>query len=186
MAPAIHAGYRPGMRALIRDVALALALVALVASAGARPAAADAVEKGAFGAGIVIGEPTGLCAKLYLRDDQAIQAAVALSTVVGGFQVHADYLFHPIILEEREAFTLPFYVGPGLRLLQHGAGRGGDADFRIGVRAVAGILFDFKELPLDVFAEAAGIVEYTSGSDTASVNGFGLALNGGLGARYYF
>ena len=174
------------MRALIGDVALALALVGLVASAGTRPAAADAVEKGAFGAGIVIGEPIGLCAKLYLKDDQAIQAAVALSTVVGGFQVHADYLFHPIILEEREAFTLPFYVGPGLRLLQHGAGRGGDADFRIGVRAVAGILFDFKELPLDVFAEAAGIVEYTSGSDTASVNGFGLALNGGLGARYYF
>ena len=61
------------MRALIGDVALALtlALVGLVASAGTRPAAADAVEKGAFGAGIVIGEPIGLCAKLYLKDDQA-------------------------------------------------------------------------------------------------------------------
>jgi len=184
VARAIAGGYGCRMRSSIRG--LGLALCALGASAGARPAAADAVEKGAFGAGIIIGEPTGLCAKLYLRDDQAIQAALALSTVVGGFQVHADYLFHPIILEEREAFTLPAYVGPGVRLLQHGAGRDGDDDFRIGVRAVAGILFDFKELPLDVFAEVAGIVEYTFGSQTATVNGLGLALNGGFGARYYF
>lgn len=165
----------------------ALASIGLAVTAATAPAAAaDAVEKGAFGAGIIIGEPTGLCAKLYLRDDQALQAAIALSAVVGGFQVHADYLFHPLILEERDAFTLPAYVGPGLRLLQHGAGRDGDDDFRVGVRVVAGILFDFKELPLDVFAEVAGIAEYTFGSESASVNGFGLALNGGIGARYYF
>ena len=109
--------------------------LALLIGAGltARPAAADAVEKGAFGAGIIIGEPTGLSAKLYLRDDQALQAALALSAVVGGFQVHLDYLFHPRILEERDAFTLPFYLGPGVSLLQHGAGRDGDDDFRIGL-----------------------------------------------------
>lgn len=157
-----------------------------IGAVGTRPAAADAVEKGAFGVGIIIGEPTGLCAKLYLRDDQAIQAAVALSAVVGGFQVHADYLFHPVILEERDAFTLPAYVGPGVRLLQHAAGRDGDDDFRVGLRVVAGILFDFKELPLDVFAEVAGVGEYTFGSESDAVNGFGLALNGGIGARYYF
>jgi hypothetical protein len=159
---------------------------AAVLCAAAAPAAADGVEKGVFGAGIIVGEPTGVCAKLYLRDDQAIQAAVALSAVVGGFQVHADYVFHPVILEERDAFTLPAYVGPGVRLLQHGAGRDGDDDFRVGLRVVAGILFDFKELPLDVFAEVAGVGEYKFGSETESVNGFGLALNGGIGARYYF
>jgi hypothetical protein len=162
------------------------ALAALAVAAAARPAAADGVEKGAFGAGIIIGEPTGLCAKLYLHDDQAVQAAIALSAVVGGFQVHADYVFHPLILEERDAFTLPAYVGPGVRLLQHGAGRDGDDDLRLGLRVVAGILFDFKELPLDVFAEVAGVGEYRFGSDSESVNGFGLALNGGIGARYYF
>ena len=165
---------------------MAVGAVGAIGAVGARPAAADAVEKGAFGVGIIIGEPTGLCAKLYLRDDQAIQAAVALSAVVGGFQVHADYLFHPVILEERDAFTLPAYVGPGVRLLQHAAGRDGDDDFRVGLRVVAGILFDFKELPLDVFAEVAGVGEYTFGSESDAVNGFGLALNGGIGARYYF
>lgn len=175
------------MRAFRLTSGCALALAASAAAAvTAAPAAADAVEKGAFCAGLVIGEPTGLCAKLYLQDDQAIQGALAFSAVVGGFQVHADYVFHPVILEERDAFTMPAYIGPGVRLLQHGAGRDGDDDFRIGVRAVAGVLFDFKELPLDVFAEVAGIAEYRFGSDSDSVNGFGLALNGGLGARYYF
>ncbi len=160
-------------------------VVALVA-ASSTAARADGVDKGALGVGIIIGEPTGICAKLYLQDDQAIQAALALSAVVGGFQVHADYLFHPLILEERDAFTLPAYIGPGLRLLQHSAGRDGDDDFRLGVRVVAGLLFDFKEVPLDVFAEVAAIGQYTFGSDSDSVNGLGLALNGGIGARYYF
>ncbi|HVV87421.1 MAG TPA: hypothetical protein VHE35_30475 [Kofleriaceae bacterium] len=176
------------MRAFRCGPALAGACTLALAAAlgGARPAAADPVEKGAFGVGLVIGEPTGLSARLYLRDDQAIQAALGLSAVVGGFQVHADYVFHPIILEERDAFTLPAYIGPGLSLLQHAAGRDGDDDFRIGVRAVAGLLFDFKELPLDVFAEVAAVGQYTFGSESDSVNGFGVALNGGLGARYYF
>ena len=43
-----------------------------------------------------------------------------------------------------------------------------------------------KEIPLDVFVEVAGIVEYRFGSDDPDINGFGLALNGGIGARYYF
>lgn len=158
-------------------------VAALVAVA---PAAAQPAEKGAFGAGIIIGEPTGLCAKLYLQDDQALQAAIALSAVVGGFQVHADYVFHPVILEEREAFTLPAYVGPGLSLLQHPGDGDSDGDVRLGLRAVGGILFDFKELPLDVFAEVAAVARYTFGSESESVNGLGIGLNGGIGARYYF
>jgi hypothetical protein len=70
--------------------------------------------------------------------------------------------------------------------MQHAAGRDGDDDFRIGARAVAGLLFDFKEVPLDAFVEVAGVVEVRFGSDNADTNGLGLALNGGIGARYYF
>ena len=146
----------------------------------------ESVEKGSLGVGIMIGEPTGIAAKLYLQDDQAVQAAVGLTFVSGGFQAHADYVFHPWILEEREAFTLPAYVGPGVRLMQHAAGRDGDDDFRVGARAVAGLLFDFKEVPLDAFVEVAGVLEYRFGSDNDDANGVGLALNGGIGARYYF
>jgi hypothetical protein len=168
----------------------AFVVAALVVTSAGVAAAEDlvdeSVEKGSLGVGIMIGEPTGIAAKLYLMDDQAVQAAVGLTFVSGGFQAHADYVFHPWILEEREAFTLPAYVGPGIRLMQHAAGRDGDDDFRIGARAVAGLLFDFKEVPLDAFVEVAGIVEVRFGSDDPNVNGLGLALNGGIGARYYF
>ena len=169
------------------NVRLCLASV-VAAGLAAAPAHADAegVEKGSLGLGIIIGEPTGVCGKLYLQDDQAVQGALGFTFVTGGFHAHADYVFHPWILEEREAFTLPAYVGPGVRLLQHRAGRGADDDFRVGARAVAGLLFDFKEIPLDVFVEVAGIAEFRFGSNDDAINGFGLALNGGLGARYYF
>lgn len=166
--------------------AIASALVTCGLALAASRASADGVEKGSLGVGLIIGEPTGVAAKLYLQDDQAVQAALGFTFVSGGFHAHADYVFHPWILEERDAFTLPAYVGPGVRVMQHRAGRGADDDFRIGARAVAGLLFDFKEIPLDVFVEVAGIVEVRFGSSDDDINGFGLALNGGLGGRYYF
>jgi hypothetical protein len=165
-------------------VAAALASVLALGSgsAAAEELSDDSVEKGSLGVGIMIGEPTGLAAKLYLQDDQAVQGALGFTFVSGGFQAHADYVFHPLILEEREAFTMPAYVGPGVRLMQHAAGRDGDDDFRVGARVVAGMLFDFKEIPLDVFVEVAGVVEcwFKDGEE------WNPALNAAAGARYYF
>ncbi len=167
----------------------AMSVAAMLVSTGAAVAEEltdSSVEKGSLGVGLIIGEPTGVAAKLYLQDDQAVQAALGFAFVSGGFHVHADYVFHPWILEEREDFTIPAYVGPGVRVMQHGAGRDGDSDFRVGPRAVAGLLFDFKEIPLDVFVEVAGIIEYRFGSEDPDIAGVGFALNGGIGARYYF
>jgi len=139
-----------------------------------------AVDKGTIGVGIILGEPTGITAKLYLKDDQAIQVAVGFAFYGGGFEVGADYVFHPIILQSRDSFVLPFYVGPGLRLIQYSEGR--DTSYvAFGVRAVAGLLFDFKNAPLDAFVEVAGVLELRGGG-----HGFGPALNAGAGIRYYF
>lgn len=165
---------------------VAVALAAAAGTASAEELTDDGVEKGSLGLGIIIGEPTGVCAKLYLEDDRALQAAIGATFVSGGFQAHVDYVLHPWILEEREQFTMPAYVGGGVRAMQHAAGRDGDSDFRIGPRAVAGLLFDFTEIPLDVFVEVAAIAELRFGSDDPDINGFGIALNGGIGARYYF
>lgn len=164
-----------------------IAIIAVVVSMLAHTAAADPESrgetKGAFGVGLVIGEPTGICAKLYLKDDQAIQAAAGSAFVGGGIQVHADYVFHPWILEERDSFTLPVYIGPGLRVIDYDKGRGGDSYVAVGLRVVGGILFDFRNVPLDAFVEVAGVGEYGFSS---SQGGFGLALNAGAGVRYYF
>lgn len=148
-------------------------------------ARAQAVEKGSFGVGLVIGEPTGVSAKLYLDDDNAVQAAAGSAFVGGGLQVHADYLWHPWILEERDSFTLPAYVGPGARFIYYQQGRDGEDYGAVGARAVAGIVFDFKEIPLDVFVEVAGVIEWRF-APIEDDKGVGLAVNAGLGARYYF
>src|SRR5215207_2316897 len=102
-------------------------IAALIALPGV--AVADAVEKGSFGVGIVIGEPTGVTAKLYLDDDTAVQAAAGSAFIGGGLQIHGDFVWHPWLLEERDSFALPVYLGPGARLIQYDQGDGGDDYF---------------------------------------------------------
>lgn len=161
----------------------AAALLALAPSSAA--AQSEGVEKGEFGVGIIVGEPTGVAGKLYLDNDTAVAGALGSAVVSGGLHVHADYLYHPWILTDEEAFVLPAYVGPGVRLLADDRGRGNDSDFHIGIRGVAGIMFDFKRTPLDVFVEVAGVIDYVT-SDDETRRGLDAGLNAGLGVRYYF
>jgi hypothetical protein len=170
---------------MIGSRALAIASLAILVGAGT-PALAQGAgdEKGAFGLGLIVGEPTGVSAKLYLSDDQAIAGAVGGAVIGRGIQIHADYLFHPWILETTDTFVLPAYLGPGLRILNHDRGRGIDNDVHIGARGVLGMLFDFRRVPLDVFVEVAGIIEYRTAS--GDHGGVGFDLNAGAGVRYYF
>ncbi|HEY1558049.1 MAG TPA: hypothetical protein VGF94_24635 [Kofleriaceae bacterium] len=143
------------------------------------------VDKGAIGVGIILGEPTGICAKLYLKDDQAIQAAVGSDFVSGGLQVHGDYVFHPWILQDRDSYVLPAYVGPGLRVVDYQGQNGAPSQVAVGLRAVGGLLFDFKNVPLDAFVEVALVAGYKFGSGSAK-GGFDPDINAGAGVRYYF
>ena len=160
-------------------------LAALLATAiFASPAMAQE-EKGLFGLGLIIGEPTGISAKYYLSDDTAIDAAVGGAPVQGGWQVHGDYLWHPWTLESQDSFVLPAYIGPGMRLLFDNRDRGEADVTHVGVRGVVGALFDFRKVPLDVFLEVAGVVEWKFSENDDSA-GFGFAINAGAGVRYYF
>jgi hypothetical protein len=154
----------------------------------AAPARADAdddlgrgADKGTLGVGIILGSPIGVTAKLYVKDDQAIQAAVGSEFITGGLQLHADYVFHPYILQSRDSFVLPVYLGPGVRLIDYTDGRG-DNSFAIGLRAVGGLLFDFKTVPLDAFLEVAGVLEY----EFKDGKGGQIKINAAAGVRYYF
>jgi hypothetical protein len=145
------------------------------------PAAAERpVDKGTLGVGIIIGEPTGICAKLYLKDDQALQGAIGGAFLSGGLQLHVDYVFHPWILQDKDTFVLPVYIGPGVILFDHSSGANNN-HFALGVRGVVGMLFDFKTVPLDAFVEIALVPEFETGG-----RGFLLSLNAGAGVRYYF
>ena len=145
------------------------------------PSRAEANDKGIFGAGLIIGEPTGLSVKYYLGDNVAVDGAIGGAFLGKGVQVHGDVLWHPWILEKKPSFVLPVYFGPGIRVLDRNAGGGDNDHFRIGLRGVAGVLFDFTEAPLDVFLEVAGVVDYRTKGDR-----FGIDINLGAGVRYWF
>lgn len=168
------------------------AFVLTLVTAAAQPALADSnddgdggkvprgTEKGTIGVGIIIGEPSGVSARLYLKDDQAIQGMVGSGVFDSGIQMSADYVFHPLILQSRPSFVLATYLGPGVRFIDHNQGRD-NSFFAVGLRGVGGLLFDFKS-PLDAFIEVAGVLEY----GFKSGEGAGVALNAGAGVRYYF
>jgi len=165
----------------MRFVLALAATLAIAAPAYADDEVGHGADKGTLGIGIILGEPTGICAKLYLKDDQAIQGAVGSAFIGGGLQLHADYVFHPYVLQTRDSFVLPVYFGPGLRLIDYTDGRD-DSSFAIGARLVGGLLFDFKNVPLDAFIEVAGVLEY----EFKDGEGAGIKLNAGAGVRYYF
>lgn len=167
-------------------------LVMLALLARASPAFADddevkgekgrPADKGTLGVGIIVGEPTGICAKIYLAKDRALDIAAGSAFISNGLQIHGDYVFHPWILQDRDSFVLPVYLGPGLRVIDYSGGSTGSSHFAVGLRAVIGLLFDFKNAPLDAFLEVAFVGEY----DFKTGNGLGAAFNAGFGIRYYF
>jgi len=142
---------------------------------------ADAQEKGVLGVGVIVGEPTGVTAKYFLADDTALAAALGFAPLGDGLHGHLDFHWHPIVIETGRTFALPLYVGAGARFLARGENGGTPAHLRFGARGVAGIMFDFTEVPIDVFAEFAGILDLRTEGDA-----LGFAINAALGVRYYF
>jgi hypothetical protein len=162
------------MRAIMRRAILALLLLCLVAAGTAR------AEGGPFGLGLIVGSPTGLSGKVYFNKANALDFAVGEALASErGFHVHVDYLWHPVMLTQDEAFFLPLYLGLGGRILSRDSHEGSNLHF--GVRAPVGILFDFKRVPIDVFLELALVVDLVHEHDDDV-----LDLNAGAGIRYYF
>jgi hypothetical protein len=146
------------------------------------PIASAASEKGVFGVGLIIGEPTGVCGKLYIGDDMAFDFAAGATFIGRGLQLHGDFLYHPYILQNTETFVFPFYVGAGLRILRRDPGDMIERHTRLGIRAVVGGLLDFRAIPIDIFFEGALVGDYRTIED----DHFGLDINVSAGARYYF
>lgn len=125
-----------------------------------------------FGIGVLLGEPTGVAAKVRLGPTSAIDAAAAWSFVdKGSFYFHADYLVHFNDVFTVDPGELPLYVGIGGMVSLR-------EDPLLGIRIPVGLAYEFESAPLDVFFEIApgmGIFPETS-----------LEFGGGIGIRYYF
>jgi hypothetical protein len=138
-----------------------------------------------FGLGVMVGEPTGLSAKLWVSPVNALDFGLGwsvggdrLNGYDGGYDggsrihLHMDYLWHWFeAIRSSERF--PLYAGIGGRI-NGGAGYYSSA----AVRGVFGIAWMPRQAPFDVFLELVPSLQ------VAPSAGFGI--DAALGARYYF
>lgn len=132
---------------------------------------AHAQDEG-FGAGIILGEPTGLSAKAWVSRQNAVDFGLAYSFRRDGyFHLHGDYLWHfPHAIQAPQ--RIPLYTGLGARLA---VGKGSGV---FGIRIPFGIAYWLSEAPIEFFLEIAPVLDLAPATE--------LSGNGGIGARYYF
>ena len=164
----------------MRSLTLCTLLAAGVASFGA----AQERPGNGFGVGVMVGEPTGLSLKKWIRDDRALDAGIAWSfSGSDSLHLHADYLVHRFDLLSGPAAKgrMPLYFGLGARVKLHGDDNGkgrDDGDARVGVRAPLGITYLFDDAPFDLFVEVVPVLDLVPDTD--------VDLNAAIGARFYF
>ncbi|KPK74916.1 MAG: hypothetical protein AMJ89_05210 [candidate division Zixibacteria bacterium SM23_73] len=148
-----------------RPVIFLMVLAVLICSA------AEAQDSG-FGLGIIIGEPTGLSAKLWTGYRTAVDGAVAWSfEKESSMHLHGDLLFHNFHLTKAHKGKFMTYYGIGGRVKF-------EDDGKLGVRVPLGINYLFAKTPLDVFLEIVPILDLAPNTD--------FSLNGAIGIRYFF
>jgi len=145
-------------------------------------------QQSGFGAGIMVGDPTGVSVKYWLNDDRALDGGLAWGVWRGSyFHLHGDYLFHNSTLITVSKGKLPLYYGPGLRLRSWSGdqywdnGKWHDYDgsrVDIGVRFPVGLAYLFDGAPVDIFLEVAPTLDLTPATS--------FEIDGGIGARYWF
>lgn len=168
----------------MKHIAYGVALVALCGMAvqadeamAAKNSPTDITEDyvGKFGAGIILGEPTGLSVKYWLNQRLAIDGAAGWSIHDDSeFYLHSDLLVHKFDLIPVPEGKLPVYLGGGAFVRF----REGHHDDELGVRVPVGVSYMFENLPLDIFAEIAPGIELAPSTR--------IDVSGGIGIRYWF
>jgi len=131
-----------------------------------------------FGLGIVVGTPTGLSAKYWIDNHNALDFATGWSFKEDRFYLHFNYLVHNYSLLKKAIQkselrgNLPLYAGIGIRT------KFGKGDDEIGFRIPLGITYLFAGMPLDLFLEFAPSLNFYPETD------FFVDTSGGI--RYYF
>ena len=145
-------------------------------------------QSSGFGAGIIVGEPTGISLKGWISSDRAIAGGLAWSLRGASYiSVHADYLFHNMNLIKLNKGRLPLYFGPGVRLRSWTGdqywdhGRWNDYDggrARLGVRFPVGLDYLPENSPVDVFLEIAPALDLFPSTS--------FDIGAAIGVRYWF
>jgi hypothetical protein len=141
-----------------------LAVSILVLTIGASSARAAGVSD--LGVGVVLGEPIGGTAKLWLDSRSAVDLGLGLSD--GNLAFWGDILWHDwTLLPQPTGGKLGTYFGAGPQI------RTGD-DTRFGIRTLMGVNFLPTGHPLEAFAEVGPMFRLTQGGDVDVIGGVGI------------
>lgn len=132
-----------------------------------------------FGLGVMLGEPTGLSAKLWTQNNNALAFGLGWSTYHPRYDdrgnrvhFHIDYLWHSFdAIRSEEKFA--FHYGIGGRFKDRGGNNGS-----LAIRGVGGLNWMLRNAPMDIFIEIAPSLELTPST--------GFGIDGAFGARFYF
>ncbi len=162
------------MKQMRLSIIVAFVLVVSIVSLSSRARGQIAlVDAGDMEVGILLGEPTGLSAKLWATGNTAFDLGIAWSFGDGGhFHLHGDYLIHNFDFFDVDTGSLPIYVGIGGRV------RIEDDDSRVGLRVALGLEYILENSPFGFFFEVAPIVDFLPETEAD--------VNGGIGVRYIF
>jgi hypothetical protein len=149
---------------------LSLALLSLTA---ALPRAASAAR---FGLGLILGDPTGISAKLWMTQRTALDGCFGWSFGDNGFtRIHVDYLWHSPIRVDEGRLWCHYGVGGAMWL---GNRHHTDDDLGLGARGVLGLEYQFRRSPFSLFGEVAPTMNIVPGG--------WFDMEGGAGFRFYF
>lgn len=130
----------------------------------------QAQNRGEFGAGLVVGDPTGVTAKYWMSRVDAVAFIIGLRD---DFAVSADYMVHSWTIFPRPASgKLGGYLGAGAGF------RDLSDDNVFGIRALAGASYILQDYPVEIFAEVVPILRLAPDTEGD--------LDMGVGVRYYF
>lgn len=185
----------------MKNTMVSLSLVGLVGLASQANADADVSSTvsstvspagKSIGVGLELGAPTTINAKFMIAPNQGVVVGVGGGAWYdASLSLHADYLFHPLVLQFDDG-SFSGYVGGGLwtSLGLGGAGyRGphygyyqpygpGPETVSAGARLPLGLTVAFNQVPVELFLEIVPALSLFPG--------FGAFGQGGVGARFYF
>lgn len=123
-----------------------------------------------FGIGMQLGEPTGVDAKIWTNNVNALDFGLAWSFDDREEMImQADYVWHSFDVFPVSQGELPIYFGVGARFIF-------SEDPLLGARVPVGLAYMLETFPLDVFVEIAPILNLTPATR--------FDLGGGLGVRF--
>lgn len=130
-------------------------------------------QKGDFGMGIILGNPTSVSVKYWTGKVTAIDASLGYRYgSANHLYLNTDFLFHLWAVEKEEG-TIKMYLGTG-------AGLGFVSDLSFSIRAPVGAAMFLDNIPIELFAELVPTLQVFGEGDIR------FRFEGYLGARWYF